>query len=180
MLSVIQQQKLEKLFHLYDIDGNQYLEDKDFKAVVEGFSLRRQLAKNSPAIVALTERFADDFKMLKALADSDGDGKVTLNEWLANGEKQMASDIGHQHLVGSLTDLIFDIFDSNNNQQFTLTEYRDFCWAYHARGFDVEQNFKQLCPTGDNLSKAEFGQLIREFFADDATAKGNNLFGPLA
>ena len=79
-----------------------------------------------------------------------------------------------------MAELIFDLFDQDNNDRFSLNEYQDLCWVYRVRGFDIEQNFKKLCPQGDSLSKAQFNQIIHEFYGSDADAKGNLLFGPVA
>lgn len=179
MVTEFQKTKLKKLFWAYDWDGDEYIELEDFEIAIENLRRASGAPEGSPAIKNLREGFLANWEELKKEADTNGDGKVSLSEWYAHNTRQLESPGGYEFIGKSLVDIIFSLFDKNNDNRFSLAEYKDFCWAYRLRGFSEEENFKKLCPNGDALTREEFLKRVKEFYGDDPNAPGNDLLGPL-
>ncbi len=179
MLTDFQKKKLELLFRVYDADYNGTIDGQDFELAVDNLRRVTGASEDSEAVGKLRQGFADNWVELKAMADTDGDGKVTLEEWYAHNGRKLETEEGFNYIAGGLSDLIFELFDADHNDAFSLTEYRDFCWAFRLRGFSEEENFKHLCPEGESFTRAHFLNLIKEFFGNDPDAPGNSLFGPI-
>ena len=179
MVTDFQKQKLTKLFELYDWDGSGALDMKDFAIAIKNLRRVAGLEEDSETVKALVAGFSANWEELRGEADADGDGRVTLGEWMAHNERQLEKEGGYDFIAGGIADMVFSLFDKNGDDRFSLSEYEDLCWAYRLRGFSEAENFKVLSGGAESMTREAFLQRVKEFYQADPEAPGNNLFGPL-
>ncbi len=94
MLSDLQEKKLTRYFQVYDIDDDGQIAASDFERVIENVRILRGASENSPAGNGLRSAFMSFWAALSDSADSDRDGGIDLDEWLAYWQVALAEPAG--------------------------------------------------------------------------------------
>ncbi len=184
-LTDLQKRKLIHMFELLDVDGNGLLEYADFEAVVEGLAEERGLELNSPGYRRLLGRSRRIWKGLFQ-CDIDGDGHITLPEWLGyhikaiiEDERAGISPAGLTTAIDSIARYFFELMDMDGDGRVKKPDYAKFCEAHGIPKQEVAESFRELDRDGNGvLSMDEVLVLVREFYvSDDPTAPGNWFFG---
>jgi Ca2+-binding EF-hand superfamily protein len=180
MLTELQARKLMKLFCMYDGDRDGYLVGRDFEAIAAKLGEVKNLGGRSPKLMGVKERLAQAWKSLVGKADTSGDKKISLDEWLAYYADVISDDAKYSREVQSLMNLIFDVFDTNGDGQISPKEWSELFQVYNIHPAYAPTAFKQLDANEDgSLSKAEILEFVDEFFCGDtADSPANAMFGP--
>lgn len=180
MLTELQTRKLLKLFCMYDCDRDGVLVCKDFENIANKIATVKNLGARSPKVVMLKERFFQAWKSLLSKADTSGDKKVCLTEWMAYYEYVLGDKDKYFKEVQSLMKLIFEVFDANGDGQLSKEEWAELFQVYSVHPAYAPIAFEQLDMNGDGfLSKDEILVLIDDFFCGDNSASvANAMFGP--
>jgi Ca2+-binding EF-hand superfamily protein len=186
MLSPFRKRKLEKKFHVFDANGNGYLEKADFDIIVEHLAAAAKVAPGSPYHRQLTERYAQYWDHLQRFADVNRDGHVTLEEWTDYHEAalEFEQELRNAKVDGftrQVADLIFDTVDRDGDGSVTREDYGVFCSGFQIGGAQCDEAFRHLDLNGDGrITRDEIEKAVDEFhFSDDPNAAGNWLYGPL-
>src|SRR6186713_33689 len=128
MLGLLQQRKLTRLFHVYDTNGNGFVEWDDFLGMIARISRGRGWPEGSPSRERLTETLKLQWSALLAGADPQGSGHVTLDGWLAlwNAVLQAA----YEDRVREVSELLWDAMDRDGDGRITRVESHLFFDAY--------------------------------------------------
>ncbi|MBB4964386.1 EF-hand domain-containing protein [Saccharothrix violaceirubra] len=171
MASDLQRKKTALVFTAMDVNGDGFLERRDFDALAERWSALRGGADTAE----LREVLTSWWYALQLVTDADGDRRVTLDEAQSVSDR-LAEKKG---LVMATARSIFDAVDEDGDGRVTAAEYNQLIQAWTGRAAFTDDVFRLLDLNGDGtLSKAEFQRHWVEFWTgDDASAPGTHVFG---
>lgn len=177
MLSEYHRKKLLHHFRCLDADNSGSIEKKDAEIFAERFAKIRGAAPGSDIHQDMLSKWIYIWENFWSKADSDGDGKVSPEEFCQGIEVGVSNANFEDPLIGTL----FDTVDLNGDGEISQEEHRLFFQVF---SLDAEKSalvFSKLDTDGDGiLSKEEFIRAKREFLAEkeerpDAT--GNWFWG---
>ncbi len=184
MLSDLQRRMRTKVFHLLDFNKDGFLERSDFELIARNIANIRGWHAESSEYAHILAKYAAIWTVLYAPLDQNGDGKVSLDEYLAVAATYVGEvEEIQEHKGGIVAETarsLFDILDLDGNGVIGLEEYRTILKVFGKGENLADEVFPRLDLNGDGrISRTEFAQLVREYFAgDDRQAPGNWLFGP--
>jgi len=180
MLTDFQKQKLNRLFKVLDSDHNGTLERNDYTTVVSNLAKIHGWKSGSPEYSAVETLYLTIWGNLKALADANNDGQVSLEEFLAFHDQMLSTPDMYDQITVGTVDLLFEAFDRNRDGQFSQQDFRDFFAGYGIRDQALaDEAFKKLDASGKGMiPKDQALERVKEFyFSNDPAAAGNWLFG---
>lgn len=180
MLTDLQKRKLTKFFCMYDANHDGELVCQDFDNLVKKMAALRNWGSRYPKYLALQSKFMQTWKLLKGEADTDRDQKVSLLEWLNYYDTVLGDPKKYDQEVRSLMELVFEVFDYDDDGKISQQEWGDFFKVYNISCVYAPSVFLKLDSNQDGfLSRDEALQLIHSFFYEnDPEAPANSMFGP--
>jgi Ca2+-binding EF-hand superfamily protein len=180
MLSDTKRKKYTHYFNILDHDQDGMLEREDFVTVARVAAALRGIEAESPDYVALEAAVLLTWIHTQEFADTDGNGKVTLDEWLQTLEATGTNEEKFATYATPWAIGFFDLIDADGDGVIGRPEYRAMLQCFRSDGMDSDSAFERLDSNKDGaISKEEAMQLVREFLmSDDPNAAGNWLFGP--
>lgn len=180
MLTDLQKRKLVTLFSVYDANNSGVLDQNDFEQTVQKLAQLRDWQQGSSEYNELHTKYMLYWQGLQDIADQNRDEKVSLEEWFIYHDKLLSPEGNFEEVIGSLTDLIFNLFNPDGSGKTTPQQWEEFFVVYNIPRLYVEYIFPRLDLNNDGtLSKDEVLELLHQFyFSDDLEAPGNLLFGP--
>ncbi len=181
-MTELQRAKLMHLFRVYDASSNGYLERGDYEMVAHAVATELGHALESAEHEVVTRAFLTQFARVAAVADFSRDGRVAPDEWIDFFELVLADAQAFDSVVGATLDMIFGMFDLDENAVLDRAELARLRRALRVDAGDSAAVFDALDLDGDGtLSVDEVRAAIEQFFrSDDPGAPGNGFFGPLA
>jgi Ca2+-binding EF-hand superfamily protein len=173
MASELQRRKVALVFAAMDVDSDELLEQEDFEALAQRWTVNRGLAPDSPEAARLSEIMMGWWSTL--LAASDADDKVTLDDVLVVVDR-LAADTTP---VAATATAMFEAIDADGDERISAPEYNELIETWNGAPTDTDEVFGELDLDGDgHLSLDEFVQLWTEFWAgDNPNAAGTWVFG---
>jgi len=182
MFSQLLQKKHTKNFQVYDLDGSGFVEPADLERCASNLAKLRNWQPDSSDFLDLQAKYLVIWTNFWKPADINGDGKVSLEEYLKvaqNSINNFSTSTELQNAHTAKANVIFDVLDANNNGQISKSEYQQFCAAIGLTEKDAETAFAHLDRNADGyISGDEYLQASKEFHtSDDLEASGNWLYG---
>src|SRR5688572_1427512 len=112
-LSDFQQMKMGRMFDVYDLNADGRIEEDDFTRRAHSFAKERGWDEESPGFREQIEFTRADWHNLQQAADSDGDGSVTRDEFLAFAQHMLSDSAALEQYAYQDADLIFRAMDSD-------------------------------------------------------------------
>jgi juvenile hormone diol kinase len=180
MLTDLQQKKLSRYFHVYDVDEDGKVGPADFARVIDNVRMLHGLNAQSAGFRELEDGYAKRWDTIHTSAVVDGDGGVDLSEWLRYWGDVLADEGRCEEEVTTMGARFFVLFDTDEDDVIGPDEFCNFFGVFGLSSALARQVFMDLDLDGDGvMSREEFLNLGRDFFiADDPAAPGNLLFGP--
>ncbi|MDX6742180.1 EF-hand domain-containing protein [Actinocorallia sp. A-T 12471] len=171
MANTFQREKIRGVFTAMDADGDGALTESDFQELAARWTAVRADGDHA----RLTRVMTGWWSTLRAAADADGDGRVTLEEVLAVVDVLPTMP----EAVNATAEAMFETVDANGDGRISRQEYRTLIEAWTGRPTDTDLIFPRLDLDGDGyLSRAEFLLLWRDFWAGETPGTpGAWLFG---
>jgi Ca2+-binding EF-hand superfamily protein len=180
-LSGLQQQKLSHMFALLDLDGDGRLEQRDYVGRVEALARLRGWSRDSAVYQRNLGHALEEWENLCESADTNQDGRVTLDEFLRFGATYLDDRDAVRSWARGDVQLLFDAIDTDSDGRISIDEYRVYLEVYGADASAAETFFAHADLDEDGrITRAEMAHAFEEFFlSSDPAAAGNLLFGPL-
>jgi Ca2+-binding EF-hand superfamily protein len=180
MLSDFRRRKLAAGFDELDVDGDGLLGTSDVELLIRNHGDAYGVAPGTPEYQALEDRTRTVWEQLRRF-DSDGDGHVSLDEYVAGFEAFLSRRDEFLARMTELVDAFYGVADRDGTGQLTEDELIRHFRAWHHTDEQARAAFRRLDRNGRGaISKAEWMANLEEFyFSDDPEAPGNWL-APLA
>lgn len=181
MLSELRARKLTRFFRIFDRDGDGSLTIGDPQKVVHNLAKIRDLRPGTPHYESFHSGFMAYWEDLMNRSDADGDGAVTLQEWLDYHEEMLADEARFEYTVAFSAGVMFALMDVDENGTISLEEYGQWLQAWGIADDELTPEvFARLDRNGDGtLSQNEVLDMTREFYySEDPEAPGNWCMGP--
>ncbi len=179
MLTELQKKKLTYYFHTFDADKNGTLEKSDFDKIVSGVAEAYNITQDSETYSYISSTYGKRWEALAKEADTNGDNKVSLDEWLSYQDK-LVNDPKSDFLWLKIASMFFDIQDVDKDGSVSLEEYK-VMYKIHGIGDDslAAAIFTKLDFDGDGkIMKNDYLNLVADFYlSDNPQAPGNLFFG---
>jgi len=179
MPSEFQKRKLALAFYKYDLSKDGILEAKDLELqghkVADLLKVKQGDAEREKIVSAHKAVWDAYFKP----GDTDGDNKVTLDEY-AKAVEHYYSNPGNSHeLALEVNKSVFDSIDLNGNGQIDSVEYAVFLISLGVSEADAKVAFERIDTNGDGyISRDEFAKnQVDYFLSDDPEAAANWFYG---
>lgn len=168
MTSEILVRRYDKIFSLYDSDGNGYVEDADIRRM-QGQVLAAFGEATTSGPGAEVARLWDDlWRALLTSMDRVADGRISREEW-QEGFAQLAGDeASYNGVLTPLATAVFRLMDTDGDGKVGLAEWRSFQEGLGNEGA-ADASF-QLMDTNRNgyLTVEELVDAVREYLTDPA------------
>lgn len=180
MLTDLQKRKLTKLFSMYDSDYTGVLVKADFELMFKKLSTLRNWSRRSPRCLILEDKLMRKWQGLAEKADTAHNQQVSRAEWMAYYDEVLADSKANSEIVESLIELIFDVFDQNEDGRVNQEEWGQLLAAFNESPVYAPLVFPSLDKDQDGwLTKAEITTLFQDFCSsDDPNNPANSMFGP--
>ncbi|WP_412074756.1 EF-hand domain-containing protein [Streptomyces xanthophaeus] len=181
MTSAVKSQKFSILFDWFDQGGDGQLTHDDLQAMAGLFAGLAAEDDHANA-TAMRDAFEEWWQLLLKHGDTDGDGQVSRQEFIAVMEANVTSPQHFEGAVLAIADALMKALDTDGDGVLNRDEY---VRMYTSLGVPPEHSgeaFKRLDRDGNGvISHKEFSTAISEFYLSaDADAPGNWLIGPFA
>jgi Ca2+-binding EF-hand superfamily protein len=180
MLSDFQKKKQGKVFQVFDLNKNGFLERGDYERAVENLTRACGIKAGSPEYSHVHGKFIALWEQVQRYARASSD-RVSLDEWLEARSALINDRSQFEALMQSTADTFFQLLDFNRDDIISYEEFTLFYKIYQMDLSEAEENFKRLDTDGDGkVSRADARKLVEEFYyAQDPAAPGNWLYGKL-
>ncbi|MDQ1367231.1 MAG: hypothetical protein QOE57_3273, partial [Acidimicrobiaceae bacterium] len=160
--------KLAMAYYRFDFDYDGVVSQGDFERLGLTVATMRGLAPGSPEADQIVDAHKGWWDAYFKGGDADGDGQVTLEEYLAFVDAWVGSDpdaIAHA-IEGN--ELVFDTIDLNGDRKLTFEEFSLYLMAYGLAEDDAWTAFEHMDLDGDGfISRAEFARSISEYYISE-------------
>ncbi|MER7980744.1 MULTISPECIES: EF-hand domain-containing protein [unclassified Streptomyces] len=175
MASAFQERKLRGMFAAFDADGDGYLREDDFAALVGRWSRLPGVEPGTQLRTRVETLLMGWWAALLQAGDANGDGRVDMSELLSLVDQLPAM----ADAVTATADTVFDAVDTNGDGRISPEEHRRLVETWNGLPVDMTGVFELLDLNGDgHLSREEFASLWRQFWiSDDPKEPGNWLCG---
>ena len=175
--------RMTHYFNCFDHDKNGYLEERDFQAIAENVAAWCQVLTESEAYSRIAQKFASMWQALCAEVDANGDGRITLNEFLQWRQAliELPREEFEQRSIKAIASFLFDLMDFDGSGTITQNEYMMLGTAYALAPREAAEAFRHLDIDGNGtITRDEFLAGVRGFcLSESREAPGNWMLGPV-
>jgi Ca2+-binding EF-hand superfamily protein len=180
MTSEILVRRYDKVFSLYDSNGNGYVETADFKRL-QGQFLAAFGESPTSERGAYVARLWDDFwQALLTTMDRVADGRISHQEWQEGMARLAGDEASYNSVFTPLATAVFRLMDTDGDDKVGPAEWRSFQESI-GNGGAADASF-QLMDTNHNgyLTVEELADVVHEYLTDPTPdVRGAWLLGDL-
>lgn len=179
-LSEFKRKKFQRTFHVLDNDDSGYLDWDDFANVAYALKTRFDWADDAPKLRNLLAALRDYWARMLEFMDSDGDGQISLLEYLVFYERFSAEA---PKLANKMPAWALDMFqalhhavDADNDGCISVDEYEIYLKALGSDA-DAARAFAHIDLDGDGyLDVDEVEQLFSQYLVSEDPKDPGNWF----
>jgi Ca2+-binding EF-hand superfamily protein len=121
-------------------------------------------------LAEVSEKYRIMYAGMMEMADTNRDGKVTLEEFLAFEDQMLGDRETYDQMAGAITDLYGELLDRNGDGKNDVDDYRAFLETLRVDSSQAAEIFKALDKNGDGqLTRAELQETLLEFYLSNDT-----------
>lgn len=175
MPSDLVNRKLDAFFGIFDINRDGYLDRADWEQIVQ--AVADHAGKSD---ISDSQGTTDPFWSLIVEMDSDGDSRVTPDEFREGVTRGIRDDETFEKILGPLAGLWFDLQDTDGDGEISQNEYVQGVLPFVGSEEGLTEAFTKLDLNGDGvLTRDEWVYLLRDYCGnEDPEAPANWLLGP--
>jgi Ca2+-binding EF-hand superfamily protein len=176
-ISEFVKRKLAMAYYRFDHDKDGVVRESDFVHLGQEVVRLRGVEPGSVEADRIIEAHRGWWDAYFKGGDTDGDGQVTLEEYLAfvgawvGGEPEALT-----HAIQG-NQLVFDTIDGNSDGKLSLGEFSLYLQAYGLADDDATRAFGYLDLDGDGyISRAEFAKNMSEYYISEERPSASEWF----
>lgn len=173
MLSEFRRRKLSAGFHELDANGDGHIGDDDIELLIKDHGDAYGYSENTQEYAELARRTRDVWEQLKQF-DTDGDGEVSLDEYVSGFEAFLGQRDAFMASMTVLVDSFYELADTDHDGRISEAELIKHFLAWHHSADQARAAFPKLDRNANgSISKAEWMANLEEFyFSEDPEAPG--------
>ncbi len=181
MLTDFQNKKFTRLFDMLDINGDKKINTSDLDLVVKRHGEASGAKPTPERLAKLTATYHAWYSGMIEMADTNRDGNVTIEEFLAFQDKIVNDDALYQQIIGSITQLTCQIIDRDGDGRNDAEDYVSFCEVFRIDVTGARARWAALDENHDGfLNVDDVTLVLRDFFkGSDPNSPATSYFGPL-
>lgn len=174
MLSEFRRRKLSAGFNELDVNGDGRIESSDIELLIKNHGSAYGYPEDTPEYEELAERTRDVWEQLKSF-DADGDGEVSLDEYVAGFAAFLSQRHAFMDSMNVLVDAFYALADRDQDGQLSEDELIMHFRAWNHSAEQAREAFQRLDRNGNGaISKDEWMTNLEEFYySEDPQAPGN-------
>ncbi|MEM7531122.1 MAG: EF-hand domain-containing protein [Chloroflexota bacterium] len=179
MLTDLQTRKFTRMFHMFDVDGNGFVEEVDYLQAVQNLKELYGVAEDSDEYHQLYQGQMGIWQFVCGIADKDLDNRVTLNEFLEGYDFFIQDEEAMNSLLMGMTETMLTLSDTNGDGKLDVSGYIGNLVAFNISEDEARETFNRLDRDQDGyLTRDELTQAVKEFFtSNEPDSPGNWLLG---
>ena len=178
MTSEILVRRYDKVFSLWDSNGNGYIEEADFKRMLRPVSRDVRGSPTSERGADVARLWDDHWQALLATVDHVADGRISRQEWREGMARLAGDEASRNRVLTAVATVVFRLMDTDGDDKVGPAEWRSFQESI-GNGDAAEASFRHM-DTNHNgyLTVEELVDAAHEYFTSpDPGARGGWLFG---
>ncbi|KAG6454345.1 calexcitin-2-like [Manduca sexta] len=175
MVSDFRKKKLLHVFTaFFDTNGSGTIDKKDFELAISRISQMRGWKAGDAKYKEVENALNQVWEGLSK-ADTDNDGQVSKDEWIALWDNYSSNPADWQNVYCKF---IFQLEDASNDGSIDSEEFSSVYASFGLNKAEAVAAFQKMSSGKASVSWAEFQGLFKEYFsAEDMNAPGNFIFG---
>jgi len=136
------------------------LNKKDFEKLILELSIVGGVGQGTPKYEGICSKIEKTWEALKSGTDTDDDGRVTREEYLAWADKVSQSDPrAVRSLAESANSAVFDVLDSDNKGTISFEEFKKITYGLDESA--LQKIFNKIdTDNNGSLSREEYTKLV--------------------
>ncbi len=163
-LTASQKEKLKIGFNSLDVDRTGFVTAEDYEEKAKSLAIIKGYNVGSSEHNAIKSQLLEIWEKLRQAVDTDGDQKVSLDEFLQFAEKAGSNLI--EDVFVKTADMVFDLADTNGDGNISFDESKSFFLLFESNLSSAQEAFSQIDKDNDGtISKEENRELVRSTFS---------------
>lgn len=181
-MTTLLDQKLDRAFGHIDVNGNGYIDHDDIVALVARLIAGFRESPSSAKGKAVAAGFDGFWKAVRDAIDTDGDGRITPQEWNAGMvEAFVEPENGFDRHLRPAVEAVMRLADTDGDGRVGLPEFAMLQKAFGTKPNGTMAAFARLDADRDGaISVPELIEAARHFYTGPGGSAGDWLFGPLS
>ncbi|CAL9486780.1 Calerythrin [Actinosynnema sp. ALI-1.44] len=166
MTTAVKNERLEKRFDKWDVNGNGRIERSDLEAEAQRILKAFGEDQSSPQGRAVVDSFVGTFEYLAQRAGVGSNGSLDRNQFLQVIETEVfqGGDAGFGRVVRPMIQAILNLCDTDGDGEVTKAEFRRWMEAVGVQGAQADKAFGQIDTNGNgSLTVDELVSAVKEY-----------------
>ncbi|MGO1052509.1 EF-hand domain-containing protein [Crossiella sp. CA198] len=178
--SSLQDANIGKVFDALDVTKDGIISAADFTALAEGVAAQLVPDAEEHRRQDIVTAFLGWWAQIERDADTDGDGQVSREEFVAATERGLADNPDYlDEAYAKVAETVFEVLDRDGDGNISREEYIAMYASAEVSAEIAESAFERIDQNGDGvIDYAEFRAALQEMFTtSDPDAPGAGLLG---